>query len=137
MGMPSLLANRPHPGGAGTFALDESLAEETPVALIYNAKSHAVMMATPQDLDDFGLGFSLTEGIVGHCDEVLDVSLRRRSRGIEIALTIADERFAALGARRRNLVGARGADCVASAISAMSTARCARLGTSRPSPRQP
>jgi formate dehydrogenase accessory protein FdhD len=108
MGTPSLPFDRPHFDNAGALLPDESLAEETPVALIYNGRSHAVMMATPQDLEDFGLGFSLSEGIVAHRDEVLDLSLRRRSRGIEIALTITDQRFAGLGARRRNLVGRTG-----------------------------
>lgn len=86
----------------------EAIAEETPVALVYNGISHAVMMATPQDLEDFALGFSLTEGILERPDELLDCEPHATTRGIEMALTITSRRFAALGARRRNLTGRTG-----------------------------
>jgi len=86
----------------------EAIAEETPVALVYNGISHAVMMATPQDLEDFALGFSLTEGILERPDELLDCEARVTARGIEMALTITSRRFAALSTRRRNLTGRTG-----------------------------
>src|SRR5215469_3553497 len=86
----------------------DSIAEETPVALVYNGISHTVMMATPQDLEDFAVGFSLTEGIVSSLHEVFNCEERPGRDGIEVALTIASERFADLRARRRNLVGRTG-----------------------------
>ena len=86
----------------------ENIAEETAVALTYNGISHAVMMATPQDLEDFALGFSLTEGILLQPDELLDCEERPGPNGIEIALTIPNRRFAELRVRRRNLVGRTG-----------------------------
>jgi FdhD protein len=86
----------------------EAIAEETPVALVYNGISHAVMMATPQDLEDFALGFSLTEGILERPEELLDCEMRATARGIEMALTITGRRFAALSTRRRNLTGRTG-----------------------------
>lgn len=86
----------------------EAIAEETPVALVYNGISHAVMMATPQDLEDFALGFSLTEGVLERPDELLDCEARVMAQGIEMALTITSRRFAALSARRRNLTGRTG-----------------------------
>ena len=94
-------------GGESSGSL-EAIAEEMPVALVYNGISHAVMMATPQDLEDFALGFSLTEGILERPDELLDCEAQATARGIEIALTITSRRFAALGTRRRNLAGRTG-----------------------------
>ena len=48
----------------------DAIAEEVPVALVYNDRPHVVMMATPRDLDDFALGFSLSEGVIGRADEL-------------------------------------------------------------------
>src|SRR5690242_255332 len=84
------------------------IAEETAVSLTYNGISIAVMMATPQDLEDFALGFSLTEGILRHPTELLDCEERPAPKGVEIALTITNHRFADLRARRRSLVGRTG-----------------------------
>jgi formate dehydrogenase accessory protein FdhD len=94
-------------GGESCGSL-EAIAEETPVALVYNGISHAVMMATPQDLEDFALGFSLTEGILERPEELLDCEAQATPRGIEMALTITSRRFAALSTRRRNLTGRTG-----------------------------
>lgn len=84
------------------------LAEEVPVALVYNGVSHAVMMATPRELEDFALGFSLSEGILKDSIELLDIEQRATFRGISVEMTVTHERFAALMARRRNLVGRTG-----------------------------
>ncbi len=84
------------------------IAEEVPVALVYNGISHAVMMASPTDLADFGLGFSLSEGIIAHADELLDLAVEPAQDGIEVRMAIALERFAALKDRRRNLTGRTG-----------------------------
>jgi FdhD protein len=86
----------------------DMIVTEVPVALVYNGISHAVMMATPADLEDFALGFSLTEGILKCRAELLDLEIYEREHGIEIALTISAERFAALKGRRRALVGRSG-----------------------------
>lgn len=86
----------------------ETVAEEVPVALVYNGVSHAVMLATPADLEDFALGFSLTEGIISRRSEVYDIAVRATTLGVEVQIDIASERFAALKARRRNLTGRTG-----------------------------
>ncbi len=95
---------------SGNQALDgvDVVAEEIPVALVYNGVSHAVMLATPADLEDFALGFSLSEGIVRNKREIYDVLIRTSELGVEVHLEIASERFAALKARRRNLTGRTG-----------------------------
>lgn len=86
----------------------DCLAEETPVALIYNGVSHAVMLATAQDLEDFALGFSLSEGIVQSASELYGIEVRVQSNGIELHCEIASERFMQLKERRRTLAGKTG-----------------------------
>lgn len=86
----------------------DSVAEEVPIALIYNGVSHAVMLATPQDLEDFALGFSLSEGILQNKSELYDVEIVTQSQGIELRLDVASEAFAKLKERRRNLTGRTG-----------------------------
>ncbi len=66
------------------------------------------MLATPMDLEEFGVGFSLSEGIVQAAREVRDVEARAVAAGIEVQMTIAPERFMGLKARRRNLAGRTG-----------------------------
>lgn len=86
----------------------DQLAEEVPVALIYNGISHAVMLATPQDLEDFALGFSLSEGIVKDKSELYSIEIRSQANGIELYCDIASECFAQLKDRRRTLAGRTG-----------------------------
>lgn len=86
----------------------DCLAEETPVALIYNGVSHAVMLATAQDLEDFALGFSLSEGIVQSASELYSIEVQVQSNGIELHCEIASERFMQLKERRRTLAGKTG-----------------------------
>lgn len=86
----------------------EPIAAETPVALLFNGQSFAVMLATPADLEDFARGFSLTEDVVGSTDEVLAIEIVEVSRGIELRVTIPEDRAAALAARRRSLAGRSG-----------------------------
>jgi FdhD protein len=86
----------------------DKVAEEVPIALIYNGVSHAVMLATPQDLEDFALGFSLSEGILQSKSELYDVEIVVQTQGIELRLEVASEAFAKLKERRRNLVGRTG-----------------------------
>lgn len=88
--------------------IQDQLAEETPVALIYNGISHAVMLATAQDLEDFALGFSLSEGIVQDKSELYGVELRVQPKGIELHCDIASERLMQLKGRRRTLAGKTG-----------------------------
>ena len=92
----------------GVEALDVSVAEEVPVALVYNGISHAVMMASPTDLEAFALGFSLSEGILAETSDLLDLVMTRGERGVEIALRITARRAAGLQDRRRSLAGRTG-----------------------------
>jgi len=88
--------------------VSEEIAAEVPVALVYNGISHVVMLATPLDLEAFGVGFSLSEGIVASASEVHDVEAVAVDGGIEVRMAIASGRFAALKERRRNLAGRTG-----------------------------
>ncbi len=92
----------------GSRACAEILAEEVPVALVYNGISHAVMLATPSDLEDFALGFSLSECIVGRAGEILDLEIVEQAQGIEVRMQLTAERAHALKQHRRNLAGRTG-----------------------------
>mgnify|MGYP003606342599 CR=1 FL=1 len=93
---------------AGVEVLEETVAEEVAIALVYNGISHAVMMATPCDLEDFARGFSLTERIVGKPSEIYDIEVEPSGRGLEVRLEIAAQRMAGLQERRRSLAGRTG-----------------------------
>ena len=94
--------------GGEVFTTTDWVAEEVPVALVYNGVSHAVMLATPGDLEDFALGFSCTEGIVDGPAQIYGVEVQQEERGITLALEIASSAFARLKDRRRTLAGRTG-----------------------------
>jgi len=86
----------------------DQVVEEMPVAMLYNGQSYAVMMTTPSDLDDFALGFALTEGVVESATEFQLVDCLRGERGISLQAAIPQHRFDALEVRSRNLAGRSG-----------------------------
>lgn len=86
----------------------DTVAEEIPVAFEYNGISHTVMLATPADLEDFALGFSLSEGIVARRSEMFDIEIEEAAAGITLHLKIAGGAFARLKERRRSLAGRTG-----------------------------
>ena len=82
--------------------------EEQAIAIIYNGISHAVMMATPCDLYDFVIGFSLSENIIEKTSDILDYDIKYTEQGIEIELNISSRLFSALKHKRRSLLGNSG-----------------------------
>ncbi len=84
------------------------IAEEVPISLIYNGTPHVVMLATPTNLEDFALGFSITEGIIKNPQELLSARIYNRSNGIEVQLKIPDNRFQGMADKGRNLTGRTG-----------------------------
>ncbi|HEY5970770.1 MAG TPA: formate dehydrogenase accessory sulfurtransferase FdhD [Pseudoxanthomonas sp.] len=95
-------------GEAGESMIDR-IAEEVPIAMHYNDRSFAVMMATPCDLEDFALGFSLSEGLIKTPDQLLGVEARERMEGIELAMTVpADAPAAHLERNAERLLPGRG-----------------------------
>ncbi|BET98664.1 formate dehydrogenase accessory sulfurtransferase FdhD [Xenorhabdus taiwanensis] len=85
------------------------VAEEVPVALIYNGISHVVMMASPKDLDHFAIGFSLSEGIITSAQEIRGIdSIVSYHGGIELHIELSSRRFARLKERRRTMAGRTG-----------------------------
>src|SRR3954470_22740208 len=84
------------------------IAEETAVALTYNGGTYAVMMATPQHLRDFAVGFSLTEGVVRSADEIESIDAVELDDGIELRMWLATEKAARINERRRHIAGPTG-----------------------------
>ncbi|MFT4101316.1 MAG: formate dehydrogenase accessory sulfurtransferase FdhD [Burkholderiaceae bacterium] len=103
-------AGGPSPGFPASAGRDEpdAVAEEVPVAFEYNGVSHAVMLASPLDLEDFAVGFSLTEGIIARPDQIYDVEVVVDPLGLRLRIELAGECFAALKTRRRTLAGRTG-----------------------------
>lgn len=89
----------------GIVRNDDWVAAEIPLALHYNGQPHVVMMATPADLEDFALGFSLSEAVISSAHECELIEIRHLLEGIEISVRIPSLRAEAIAARQRNLSG--------------------------------
>jgi len=93
----------------GTIARTTDLvAEEMPVALVYHDVPHVVMLATPADLEDYAVGFTLSEGLVARPEEIRGVEVIAGEASCDVKISVAWERFTQLLQRRRNLAGRTG-----------------------------
>ena len=99
----SLPGEAVHPDGR--FKVARTLPEEVPVALVFDGTTQAVMMATPGDIADFAVGFSISEGIVGAIAEIADFQEVAHERGIEARLWLHADRSKELRVRRRAMAG--------------------------------
>ncbi|CCV09683.1 formate dehydrogenase accessory sulfurtransferase FdhD [Mesorhizobium sp. STM 4661] len=97
----SRLAHR----ASGTTAANRMVPEETPVAFSFAGTTHAVMMASPADFEDFALGFSLTEGIIAAPEEIEAIEVEYLGAGIDIQIRLRDKANTRFEARRRRLAG--------------------------------
>ena len=86
----------------------DQVAEEMPVALVYHDVPHVVMLATPADLEDYAVGFTLSEGLIAHADEIRGVEVIPGESSVDVKISVAWERFTQLLQRRRNLTGRTG-----------------------------
>ena len=79
--------------------------EEVPVAFSVNGSTHAVMMASPADLEDFAVGFALTEGIIASPADITGMAIEDHAEGVDIQMTLKENANAAFEARRRRMAG--------------------------------
>jgi FdhD protein len=91
-----------------TLLGERTLAEEVPVAFSYDGATHAVLMATPDDLEDFALGFTYTEGIITTAAEIAELTVVGVADGIVLRMWLTGDRSNAFAARRRRFVGPAG-----------------------------
>ena len=112
-----------------TLMGERTLAEEVPVAFSYDGATHAVLMATPDDLEDFTLGFSYTEGIITAAAEIAELAVVSVADGIVLRIWLTGDRSDAFVARRRRFVGPAGCgmcglESLAEANRAIPVVRC-------------
>ena len=98
----------------------QPLAREVAVAFCYNGVNHAVMMATPEALEDFAVGFSVSGGIVQHREQIIDLDIERHDDSVMLNITLNQRAFSKLRAFRRSMTGASG--CGLCGIEALSQA---------------
>ncbi len=94
--------------GVRVATAPRDIPEEMPLALTFNRETYAVMMGTPADLEDFAVGFALTEGIVARTDEIVTLDVLEHAQGIELRIDLDASRLAALTRRRRRIAGPTG-----------------------------
>lgn len=116
----------------GTMRADRNVPEEVPVAFSFAGTTHAVMMASPADLEDFALGFALTEGIIGSPAEIERMAIEDLGAGIDIQMWLHDKANTRFEARRRRLAGPVGCglcgiESIEEAMRAVPTVRDSRL----------
>jgi len=92
----------------GASDAERIIPEETAVAFTYEGGSYAVMMATPQNLEDFAVGFSLTEGVISSPGDIRQLDVVEQDAGIELRMWLTEPRASALTERRRHLAGPTG-----------------------------
>jgi len=101
------------------------VAEEMPVALVYHDVPHVVMLATPADLEDYAVGFTLSEGLVARPQEIRGVEVVQGEHSADVRITVAWERFTQLLQRRRNLAGRTGCGLCGAETAADAIRECA------------
>jgi len=82
--------------------------EETAIAFTFNGTTHAVMMATPGDFEDFAIGFALTEGLIESASEIASLDVVATPLGIELRIWLPEDRAKTYAARRRSMAGPTG-----------------------------
>jgi len=87
---------------------ERAIPEEVAVAFTYNTASYAVMMATPQDLEDFAIGFSLTEGVIPAVDAIDSIDILEEEMGVELRIWLKAPEAAEFLGRRRKMAGPTG-----------------------------
>lgn len=105
---PEVLAERVAYRGGQASRGARLVPEETAVALTYNKSTHAVMMASPVALEDFGVGFSLTEGIIDSLADIEEIGIVARDKGIEVGMWLTQAKLDVLDRRRRHVAGPSG-----------------------------
>ena len=109
MGRPAAIeVSRLKWSGGALSAGYRTIPDEVPVALTYDGSAYAVMMATPADLADFALGFSLSEGVVDHPSEIESLEIIEVEGGVEARMWLKPEASARNRGRRRNILGPTG-----------------------------